>query len=97
MKDKYLLVKALELALTSKQNEIDSLKMISISEAKDSLVEHLKREKQEFDDLQRRLMEEIVLENDERRQRNEVEKKIRKEDDWDKVALLLKERGIKIC
>ena len=89
MKDKYLLVKALELALTSKQNEIDSLKMISISEAKDSLVEHLKREKQEFDDLQRRLMEEIVLENDERRQRNE--------EDWDKVALLLKERGIKIC
>ena len=89
MKDKYLLVKALELALTYKQNEIDSLKMISISEAKDSLVEHLKREKQEFDDLQRRLMEEIVLENDERRQRNE--------DDWEEVALLLKERGIKIC
>ena len=89
MKDKYLLVKALELALTYKQNEIDSLKMISISEAKDSLVEHLKREKQEFEDLQRRLMEEIVLENDERRQRNE--------DDWEEVALLLKERGIKIC
>ena len=45
MKDKYLLVKALELALAYKQNEIDSLKTISISEAKDSLVEHLKREK----------------------------------------------------
>ena len=63
MKDKYLLVKALELALTYKQNEIDSLKTIGISEAKDSLVEHLKREKREFEDLQKRLVEEIVLEN----------------------------------
>ena len=57
MKDKLLTVKALELAITYKQNEIDSLKMISISEAKDTLIEHLKREKQEFEDLQKRLVE----------------------------------------
>ena len=94
MKDKYLLVKALELALTYKQNEIDSLKMISISEAKDSLVEHLKREKQEFDDLQRRLMEEIVLENDERRQKY-VKFKV-KEEDWDKVIEIFKKEGIEV-
>ena len=94
MKDKYLLVKALELALTSKQNEIDSLKMISISEAKDSLVEHLKREKQEFEDLQRRLMEEIVLENDERRQKY-VKFKV-KEEDWDKVIEIFKKEGIEV-
>ena len=94
MKDKYLLVKANSSALTNKQNEIDSLKMISISEAKDSLVEHLKREKQEFDDLQRRLMEEIVLENDERRQRY-VKFKV-KEEDWDKVAEFLKENNIEV-
>ena len=94
MKDKYLLVKALELALTYKQNEIDSLKMISISEAKDSLVEHLKREKQEFEDLQRRLMEEIVLENDERRQKY-VKFKV-KEEDWDKVIEIFKKEGIEV-
>ena len=64
MKDKLLTVKALELAITYKQNEIDSLKMISISEAKDTLIEHLKREKQEFEDLQKRLVEQIVLENE---------------------------------
>lgn len=64
MKDKLLTVKALELAIIYKQNEIDSLKMISISEAKDTLMGFLKREKQEFEGLQRRLVEEIVLENE---------------------------------
>ena len=80
--------------MTYKQNEIDSLKTIGISEAKDSLVEHLKKEKQEFDDLQRRLMEEIVLENDERRQKY-VKFKV-KEEDWDKVIEIFKKEGIEV-